>query len=75
MYAVKNADSLKNSEYVRFHFHGILGFKGSLVTMYGDISQKFSWYIITLCIDIPKFRNGKFITIYLRDIIFFVEAS
>ena len=49
----------KNSKYVRFYFHGILDIKRPLVTIFGDKSQKLSWSILTICIDIPKIKGRK----------------
>ena len=49
----------KTSKYAIFHFHGILGIKGSLLTIIGVKSQKWSRYTITICVDITKIKNGK----------------
>ena len=54
-----NAFSSKKSKYAIFHFHGIFGIKGPLVTIISDKSQKSSWYTLTICIDISKIKNGK----------------
>ena len=46
-------------KYASFHFQGILGNKGPLVTIFGDKSQKLSRYTPTIYIDIPKVKNEK----------------
>ena len=48
----------KNSNYVRYHFHGILGISGPFVTIFGDKSQKLSLLTLTICINIQTINNG-----------------
>ena len=66
------------SKYVKFYFHGILGTKGPPVTIFGDKSQELSWYTLTICINIPKIKNGKKMYYHLllskSYIIFFIKA-